>query len=341
MPPRRGRTRRGLMADDDEATTPSGSALRSTWVEDPPFPPLPSAAANESAAEVVVEAVAVVPAEGPAEAAAQVRAMHVRRATPNEHLLMLRRFDDENPTEESRHHVILTCIGAVYPAAVAGDARYKSAQKWFTTLELMKPGDDTSGGILSNAMKRAAALSRLEAESAHAQQKLKEALEKKLACDERARRVATKAAEAAARRAAQTAELHARRSQEDARRIRALNSHAAAAADPQEMPRAKGRGGKASAEGDDEEDGPHEQEPLAPPRPKPRVKQVLYHMEIMGGPAGRNETEAGDLTSMTRSRKRDLCWRGLRVLQEWAQSILNDWVDGGRDATAPPQVITV
>ena len=209
--------------------------------------------------------------------------MHVRRATPNEHLLMLRRFDDENATEESRHHVILTCIGAVYPDAVAGDERYKSAQKWFTMLEQIKPGDDTSGGILSNAMKRAAALSRLEAESAHAQQKLTEALEKKLACEERARRGATKAAEAAAKRAAKTAELHARRSQEEARRLRALNSLAAAAAAPQEMPRAKGRGGKASAEADDDEDGLHQQELLAPPRPKPRVKQVLYHVEIMGG----------------------------------------------------------
>ena len=85
--------------------------------------------------------------------------MHVRRATPNEHLLMLRRFDEENATEETRHHVILTCIGAVYPDAVAGDARYKSAVKWFTSLEQIKPGDDTSGGILTNAMKRAAALS--------------------------------------------------------------------------------------------------------------------------------------------------------------------------------------
>ena len=79
----------------------------------------------------------------------------------------------------------------------------------------------------------------------------------------------------------------------------------------------------------------------APARPKTRVKQLPYHVELMGGPAGRNETETGDLTSMTRQRKRDLCWRGLRVMQEWAQSIIDEWVAGGGDAMVPPQVIKV
>jgi hypothetical protein len=68
MPPARARARRSLMADDDEPPTASTSALRSAWVDDPPFPPLPSAARNVSPAEVVVDAVAVMPAEGPAGA---------------------------------------------------------------------------------------------------------------------------------------------------------------------------------------------------------------------------------------------------------------------------------
>ena len=80
MPPARARARRSLMADDDEPPTASTSALRSAWVDDPPFPPLPSAARNVSPAEVVVDAVAVMPAEGPADASAQHRAMHQRRA---------------------------------------------------------------------------------------------------------------------------------------------------------------------------------------------------------------------------------------------------------------------
>ena len=140
---------------------------------------------------------------------------------------MLRRFDDENPTELTRLHVILTCIAAVYPDAVAGDERNKSAMKWFRQLEQRKPGDDSSGGVLSDASKRAAALSRLEVECAHAQQRLTEALAKKRACEERARVVASKLAEAAAKRAAKDAELDARRSQEEARRSRAQSSHAA------------------------------------------------------------------------------------------------------------------
>ena len=68
MPPARARARRSLMADDDEPPTASTSALRSAWVDDPPFPPLPSAARNVSPAEMVVDAVAVMPAEGPAGA---------------------------------------------------------------------------------------------------------------------------------------------------------------------------------------------------------------------------------------------------------------------------------
>ena len=37
MPPARARARRSLMADDDEPPTASTSALRSAWVDDPPF----------------------------------------------------------------------------------------------------------------------------------------------------------------------------------------------------------------------------------------------------------------------------------------------------------------
>ena len=48
--------------------------------------------------------------------------------------------------------------------------------------------------------------------------------------------------------------------------------------------------------------------------------------------------EAGDLTSMPALRKRELCWRALRVLQEWAQAVINDWYRAGRDAWAPPRV---
>jgi hypothetical protein len=163
MPPARARARRSLMADDDEPPTASTSALRSAWVDDPPFPPLPRAARNVSPAEVVVDAVAVMPAEGPADATAQHRATHQRRATPAEHLFMLRRYEDENPQQHFRLDVMHTCIGAAYPDAVVSDVRYQSAMTWFRQLEVMKPGDESSGGVLSCARKRSAALARAPA----------------------------------------------------------------------------------------------------------------------------------------------------------------------------------
>ena len=311
MPPARARARRNnLMADDDEPTTASASAasaLRSAWVEDPPFPPLPSAARNVSQDEVVVDAVAVSPVEGPAEASAQHRPTHQRRATPAEHLLMLRRYDDENPQEQFRLDVMHTCIAAAYPDAVAGDLRYQTTLKWFRMLEVMKPGDESSGGVLSDASKRSVALARLHAEVEHAKQKVAEALVKKLACEARARIAASKVAESAAKRAAKIAQETAQRSQEEARRSRAQSAHAAAAGAPQEMPRAMGSGVHRSADVDAVDHGQEELRRAAPARPKNRVKQLPYHVELMGGPAGRNETETGDLTSMTRQRKRELC----------------------------------
>ena len=331
------------MADDDAPPTASASAPRSAWVDDPPFPPLPRDLRRVSPAEVVVEAVAVRLAEGPVEAAPPQRTANQRRATPAEHLFMLRRYDDENPQEQFRIDVIQTCIAAAYPDAVAGDVRYVSAMKWFRQLEVLKPGDESSGGVLSDASKRSAALARLQAEVEQAKQRVAEALVKKMACEERARIAASKVAETAAKRAAKIAHEAAQRSQEEARRSRAQSALAAAAAAPQEMPRARGSGVRGSGvtrsanvdAGDDVQ-----LLRAAPARPKTRVKQLPYHVELMGGPAGRNETETGDLTSMTRQRKRDLCWRGLRVMQEWAQSIIDEWVAGGGDVMAPPQVIT-
>jgi hypothetical protein len=296
------------MADDDAPPTASASAPRSAWVDDPPFPPLPRDLRRVSPAEVVVEAVAVRLAEGPAEAAPpQHRTANQRRATPAEHLLMLRRYDDENPQEQFRLDVMQTCIAAAYPDAVAGDVRYVSALKWLRMLEVMKPGDESSGGVLSDASKRSVALARLHAEVEHAKQKVAEALVKKLACEARARIAASKVAESAAKRAAKIAQETAQRSQEEARRSRAQSAHAAAAGAPQEMPRAMGSGVHRSADVDAVDHGQEELRRAAPARPKNRVKQLPYHVELMGGPAGRNETETGDLTSMTRQRKRELC----------------------------------
>lgn len=67
MPPARARTpkpdgRRRRASDGLNQRTPLRLGRR------PPFPPLPSAARNVSPAEVVVDAVAVMPAEGPAGA---------------------------------------------------------------------------------------------------------------------------------------------------------------------------------------------------------------------------------------------------------------------------------
>ena len=325
------------MADDDDVpAAAASSALRSAWVEAAPFPPLPSAARNVSttAEEEVVDAVAAMPAEGLPDGSAPHRAPPLRKAAASELLFMLERYHDEDPPLQLRLDVIRTCIVAAYPDVVANDARYQSAMRWFRSLEVTKRGEESSGGILSDPSQRLAALARLRAEVEVGKKKVADALAKKKAAEERALLAARKLTEAAEKRAAKDA-------LEETRRARARSSHAAAAAAPQEMPRAMGSGGKGIADVDDGEHGREEQPRSAPYRPKPRVKQLPYHVEIMGGPAGRNETEAGDLTSMTRTRKRDLCWRGLRVLQEWAQSIINEWVAGGCDAKAPPQVIAV
>ena len=40
------------------------------------------------------------------------------------------------------------------------DVRYQIAMRWFRSLEAMKPGDESSGGVLSCASKRSGALAR-------------------------------------------------------------------------------------------------------------------------------------------------------------------------------------
>jgi hypothetical protein len=81
------------MADDDDVPpAASSSALRSAWVEAAPFPPLPSAARNVST-EVVVDAVAAMPAEGLRDGSAPHRAPPLRKAAPSELLFMLERYD--------------------------------------------------------------------------------------------------------------------------------------------------------------------------------------------------------------------------------------------------------
>ena len=73
---------------------------------------------------------------------------------------MLRRYDDENPQLHRRLDVMHTCIAAAYPDAVVIDVRYQIAMRWFRSLEAMKPGDESSGGVLSCASKRSGALAR-------------------------------------------------------------------------------------------------------------------------------------------------------------------------------------
>ena len=73
---------------------------------------------------------------------------------------MLRRYDDEKTAAPSQLDVMHTCIAAAYPDAVVIDVRYQIAMRWFRSLEAMKPGDESSGGVLSCASKRSAALAR-------------------------------------------------------------------------------------------------------------------------------------------------------------------------------------
>jgi hypothetical protein len=324
-------------------------AARSLWDEDNAEPPTASSSAIPSAIEEIAAAsvslllraagndsptpaeVVVVAAAVDAEALPH-RSMPQRRSTPAEQLIMLRRYDEENPELHRRLDVINMCIAAAFPDAVVGDARYQSALKWLRRLEAHEASDESSGGVLSDPSKRTALLVRLQAEVALGNQKVAAALAKKEAAEVKALLALRKVTEASEKRAAKDA-------QEEARRSRAQSALAAAAAAPQEMPRARGSGVTRSADvnaGDDVQ-----LLRAAPARPKTRVKQLPYHVELMGGPAGRNETETGDLTSMTRQRKRDLCWRGLRVMQEWAQSIIDEWVAKGGDAMVPPQVIKV
>ena len=75
---------------------------------------------------------------------------------------MLRRYDDEKTAAPSQLDVMHTCIAD----AVVIDVRYQIAMRWFRSLEAMKPGDESSCGVLSCARKRSAALARAwEAES--------------------------------------------------------------------------------------------------------------------------------------------------------------------------------
>ena len=68
---------------------------------------------------------------------------------------MLRRYDDEKTAAPSQLDVMHTCIAAAYPDAVVIDVRYQ-----IRSLEAMKPGDESSGGVLSCASKRSGALAR-------------------------------------------------------------------------------------------------------------------------------------------------------------------------------------
>jgi len=56
-----------------------------------------------------VDAVAVMPPEDLADASAPHRAAALRKAAPSELLFMLKRYDDENPPQQSRLDVIRTC----------------------------------------------------------------------------------------------------------------------------------------------------------------------------------------------------------------------------------------
>lgn len=156
------------------------------------------------------------------------------------------------------------------------------------------------------------------------------AAEKRAAADaEKARLTADRVAAAAEKRAtanAEKARLTAAKEAATAQIVaRAEAAHAAAVQAPRDMPR-----------------------PMPAPRvlpderPRsargPRIKQVPFHVELMGGPHGRNETEAGDVTSMNKPRKLQLCWLALRILQEWVQKILSEWIQDGSDASSPPQV---
>ena len=73
---------------------------------------------------------------------------------------MHRRYDDEKTAAPSQLDVMHTCIAAAYPDAVVIDVRYQIAMRWFRSLEAMKPGDESSGGVLSCASKRSGALER-------------------------------------------------------------------------------------------------------------------------------------------------------------------------------------
>ena len=116
------------------------------------------------------------------------RAPPLRNAAPSELLFMLERYVAENPPLQLRLDVMRTCIVAAYPDVVANDARFQSAMRWFRQREAMKPGDESSGGVLSDASKRSAALSRarLHAEVENGKQKVAAASETKQACEVRA-----------------------------------------------------------------------------------------------------------------------------------------------------------
>ena len=126
-----------------------------------------------------MDAVAVMPPEDLADASAPHRAAALRKAAPSELLFMLKRYDDENPPQQSRLDVIRTCIMAAYPDAVANDARYQSAMRWFWSLEAGRRELRRRPERREQALRRA---------RAPGKQKVADALEKKQACEMRALR---------------------------------------------------------------------------------------------------------------------------------------------------------
>ena len=162
MPPRAVRGARARKshfdANDDDAELP----------HEPGAPPgSPSALPNADADEVETAPQGLnetndwqdrrLPNDGVAaeEADARIIVAHastqLRKATAEERFVMLNTYN-----EDPQAHRRLACVQAAFPDVVDKDARFRSAEKWFLSLEATKPGCDTSGGVLSDQGRRMA-----------------------------------------------------------------------------------------------------------------------------------------------------------------------------------------
>jgi hypothetical protein len=74
------------------------------------------------------------------------------------------------------------------------------------------------------------------------------------------------------------------------------------------------------------------------PSVRPQKKMAVYRLNFACKPLGRSETEKSGPTTMSTSRKQELCRRGIEALGAGVAACLSDWRAAGSPVDAPPRV---